>query len=103
MKNNYITNTSGIVNTGHIGGSVINISSDSIDWIGLTENLNKFLIECDDKELRKVASEMLKDVNSKKVDNTQQSAKRFGERGLNLAKQLGLNILSGFIVYAFTR
>lgn len=98
MKNNYITNTNGIVNTGQIGGSVINISTNSIDWQGLTENLDKFLIECDDKELRRTASDMLKDVRNEKLDNTKLSAKRLGEKGLILAKQLGLNILSGFIV-----
>ncbi|ABO49419.1 hypothetical protein Dred_0882 [Desulforamulus reducens MI-1] len=103
MKNNYIVNDNGVVNTGHIGGSVINISSNFVDWEGLTQNLDRFLIDCDDKELRKIASEMLKDVRAKKVDQTKQSAKRFGEKGLNLVKQLGLNILSGFIVYALTQ
>jgi len=103
MKNNYIVNDNGIVITGQVGGSVINFSSNSIDWKGLTENLEKYLIECEDKELRKVASQMLKDIQTKRLDNIKQSAKRFGEKGLNVAKQLGLNILSGFIVYALTK
>lgn len=103
MKNSYIINNSGVVNTGHIGGTVINISSNSINWAGITENLEKFLIECDDKELRKTASEMLKDIRSRDVDNTKQSAKKLGQKGLNLAQKLGLNVLSGFIVYVLTQ
>lgn len=102
MKNNYIFNSSGVVNTGHVGGSIVNISSDSIDWLGLAENLKVFLIECDDKELRKIASEMLDYVQVKNTDKTKQYAKKIREKGLDLAKQLGLNILSGFIVYAST-
>ncbi|WP_449240554.1 hypothetical protein [Desulfoscipio gibsoniae] len=102
MNNNHIINDNGVVITGHVGGSVINVSTDSIDWLGLAENLEVFLIECNDKELRRIASEMLKHVRAKKINKTKQSAKKIREKGLHLAKQLGLNILSGFIVYAST-
>ncbi|WP_031517067.1 hypothetical protein [Desulfofalx alkaliphila] len=103
MKNNYIVNNNGVVNTGQIGGSVINVSSNAIDWTGLTKDLEKFLVECDDKELRKVAAEMLNNVQAKKLNDTKQSAKSFKEKGLDLAKHLGLNILSGFIVHVLAQ
>ena len=103
MKNNYIINNNGIVNTGQVGGSVTNILSNSVDWKGLTENLEHYLIECEDKELRKAASEMLKEARTQDLNQAKQSAKKFGEKGLSIAKQLGLNILSGFIVYALTQ
>ena len=46
---------------------------------------------------------MLKGARTQDLNQAKQSAKKFGEKGLSVAKQLGLNILSGFIVYALTQ
>lgn len=95
-----INNKDGVIVTGSVGGSIFNTHSgkrENIDWDGLKRDCNKFLIESDNKDKKRIVLAIQEAIPNKDTQNLKEHLPKLGKTGYQFAITLGLNVLANLI------